>query len=100
MQWGFIFHGWAKKSNQNITNIMSFQLLFLIKKAAKLLVVWTAPRAADKSASSTFGGNGDLPIQGLFVAKMSTFLEQTTALLKIKNVLHYKEENKKRLKNE
>ena len=69
---------------------MSFQLLFLIKKAAKLLVVWTAPRAADKSATSTFGGNGDLPIQGLFVAKMSTFLEQTTALLKRKNVLHYK----------
>lgn len=90
MQWGFIFHGWAKKSNENITNIMSFQLLFLIKKAAKLLVVWTAPRAADKSATSTFGGNGDLPIQGLFVAKMSTFLEQTTALLKRKNVLHYK----------
>jgi hypothetical protein len=42
MQWGFIFHGWAKKSNQNITNVMSFQLLFLIKKAAKLLVVWAA----------------------------------------------------------
>ena len=79
---------------------MSFQLLFLIKKAAKLLVVWTAPRAADKSASSTFGGNGGTPIQGLFVAKMSTFLEQTTALLKRKNVLHYKVRKQKRLKNE
>lgn len=96
MQWGFIFHRWAKKSNQNITNIMSFQLLFLIKKAAKLLVVWTAQRAADKSASSTFGGNGDLPIQGLFVAKMSTFLEQATALLKRKNVLHYKVRKQKK----
>lgn len=53
-------------------------------------------RAADKSASSTFGGNGDLPIQGLFVAKMSTFLEQTTALLKIKNVLHYKVRKQKK----
>lgn len=75
---------------------MSFQLLFLIKKAAKLLVVWTAQRAADKSASSTFGGNGDLPIQGLPVAKMSTFLQQATALLKIKNVLHYKVRKQKK----
>ena len=73
MRWGFIFHGWAKKSNQNITNVMSFQLLFLIKKAAKLLVVWTAQRAADKSASSTFGGNGAAPFKDCLLQKCRHF---------------------------
>lgn len=49
-----------------------------------------------KVRQALFGGNGDLPIQGLPVAKMSTFLEQVTALLKRKNVLHYKVRKQKK----
>ena len=84
MRWSFIFHRWAKKSNQNITNVMSFQLLFLIKKAAKLLVVWTAQRAADKSASSTFGGNGEPPHSRIVCCKNVDIFGTNNSLAKKK----------------